>query len=295
MRALIFIAALLTYLIVAAGCGAGDINALADSSCASCPDGHVEVDRCPAFTTCEEIESCDDTLICAPVEEEDANQVESDAGAEPCEAPTTECPPGSEEVSYCPDGFVCTRITYCDESLLCVELGDACDREPLCPDGDRGVEDYDCHEDDYTCYRHYHCSGPISCLRCEELPEVCPDDLIAIDPEECDDQERPCERVETCEETLFCAAPECIDPTCPGESVPWERCEEEDPNCFALDACGEEDLFCGAPPDEDPDCRAIPTCPEYYEEVILAECLSEREECSLKATCGVLIGCLPSE
>lgn len=256
-----------------------------------CPEGQRIVERCPAFEECETLVSCGEIVLCAPAVDGDGEEEGSAGGS--CQEPPS-CPAGSMEVESCPDEGVCTWINMCEVALICLELPDACAQEPLCPDGDRGVTDRSCPADDPVCYGHFHCSGPVVCLRCEELAESCPEEMVAVEEEECGEERELCERVDTCEETLFCQAPICEDPEapCPEPTIRWEECSEEESSCFALEDQCEETYFCGIPEEEQEDCRAIPVCPEGTLEADLERCLLDGE-CELIAKCNQLIGCLP--
>lgn len=152
----------------------------------SCPDDMVPVERCPTFPTlCKEVPDCDDTLICAHPDDVDPNQANNGAGDVDCDEPVY-CPPGTEEVSSCPEGELCSHINLCDEQLICREDPTLCAEVPKCPDGERAVDD--CEHDD--CYTQYHCSGPVDCLPCsDELPSGCPEGKIEIYAGYCDEVE----------------------------------------------------------------------------------------------------------
>lgn len=261
----------------------------------SCPEGYEEVDRCPAFVSCVEEADCDEPLICAPSEAV-GNQSEprnTNAGPDPLEEldcdEVMECPEGTVEVSHCTEEDLCTRLNLCDQDLLCRELPILCIFEPLCPDGDRPMEDCE-HED---CYHHRHCSGPVECLHChEETPRECPEGYAAIEAAECIGEGLDCEQVETCDETLHCTEVpvECIEePRCPGDTNAVDSCGYEG-GCFTIDGC-EERLVCQAPYS---DCNERPSCPDEYDKVDIDACLDHIEECRVVTECGYFVGCLPN-
>ena len=326
----------------------------ADPHCpGSCPDDMVPVDRCPTFPTlCEEVPDCDDTLICADPDDVAPNQANNGTGDVDCDKPIS-CPPGTEEVSACPDGAMCSHINLCDESLICREDPALCAEEPLCPDGERAVDDCE-HE---GCYAHHHCSGPVDCLPCsEELANGCPTDTIEVYSGYCDEVELPddesaslrngeetdndgeetdndgednddengderqgagepgededndnddeeqdpaptviCQRVETCEATLHCAPPSsCIkDVACAEGMEKLDDCDEAERDCYTLPACSGP-MACEAE-EYDTGCDAEPKCPGYYEEAEVADCVSDFDNCVLKAACGQIMACLPEE
>lgn len=283
--------------LVVSGCG-GSLDLAPIGVCIKeCPGELIALERCPAFTSCEIYDGCHgEPLICAPRDEGDQQNQDGDDQPYDCSAPL-QCPATTTEVASCPDGELCTRISYCNSSILCLENASACQEAPLCPDGERPLDGIHCDEDlGESCYRNMHCSGPVLCLRCDGLPESCPEEHFPLSAEECEDRDEPCLKVETCEETLFCApesASVCEEELqCPGDSVPRDDCEGSDDECLILEGCGGP-LSCGAPPNE-AGCDALPSCPEGYGEFSFARCSSRPDECLFVAECGNLIACLPN-
>lgn len=274
--------------------GCGEEASIINGGCEACPEGYREVERCPAFEECKAFTSCGSEFLCLPIGASDYEGDGDGDGDEDGACPDEpRCPPGSEEVGYCPSEEVCTLVNMCGVSLSCLELPEACRNEPLCPNGDRGLLEGRCESDDPRCYRHNHCSGPVICLRCEELPEECPNGQVAVDAADCEEH-GGCDVVETCEETLYCAAV-CLDEarTCPEPTIEIEDCPEESDTCFErVDLC-EGSYFCGLSPEDSEDCRALPVCPDGLLEVEVGLCLLQ-SECQLEATCNQLIGCLPA-
>jgi hypothetical protein len=270
--------------------GVVDSAAYEDSCPAECPSGYDEVDFCPAFTDCLELDHCADLVTCAPDLTNDAGFNDHDASVN-CDEPLT-CPEGTLKVSHCPEDELCTRISRCDESILCLESDLLCQQEPLCPDGDRPLDGC---EDDDQCYRNNHCSGPVDCLRCDEnLPDGCPDYTVAVDQDRCDDL-FPCQRVETCQATLWCAPEDMCQQfeECPVGSHQVDGCDEEEefPHCFGLTTC-QGSLYCEA---SHPDCDGMPACPPEYSPVNLDDCLEDQLNCHIEVMCGSAIGCVADD
>lgn len=253
-----------------------------------CPAGMVAVDRCPAFTQCQEYPGCEDPAICAPEEAvNDENDERRPPGEVDCDQPV-ECPAGSVEVDECEPGDVCTRVTVCDADKLCKEDAAYCAEVPKCSDDNRAVDHCEGLDEEY-CGLEHHCSGPVYCLECyDELPDECPEGTQPVDEsEECDDETVVCEQVETCEETLTCAS-ECIeDPECPGELEEVDECgdDEEGPECMELPGC-DGVVSCAA---AEEDCDEVPECEDGYEEVEVDQCWEG--ECEWVVKCGAFVAC----
>ncbi len=327
-------------LVIAAGClpmsdeseaGPGNED---DPHCpGSCPGEMVPVDRCPTFPTkCEEVADCDGTMICSPPAYVDPDQQNNSSPDIDCDEPVF-CPPGTEEVSSCPDDELCSHINLCDERLICREDPALCAEVPLCPDGERAVDGC-VHED---CYQRHHCSGPVDCLPCtEDLEEGCPEGTIPIyegycdeveiyensgpdilgagrndddnDDDDDDDDERKerefeeeddeapvvCKRVETCKETLFCSS----SSVCLEDAACAKRMEKVDDCDQAKRDCYTIPACSGPIACEaekyDEGCVGEPKCPNYYEEAEIEDCVDDYRECVMKVKCGQVLGCLPA-
>ncbi len=277
-------------LVSLAGCGADEFELNQESCDQECPAGMVAVETCPAFTDCQEVDECGWTLLCAP---EDENYDEQPINQSYDCDDGLQCPAGSEEVEVCPAGDLCTRITLCEEEILCREVPNACAEQPLCPGDDRPAdEDFVCYDGNATCYNRYHCSGPVTCLICYALPTECPEDTEEVAEEDCD-EDLGCEAVDTCEERIYCAPVVCEDPQCPDETERLEECEEDGP-CFAIDGC-DGPIYCGLPEGDDETCPGVPECPDDYQAVELAECVLDLEACVFVSLCETVLACLPKD
>ncbi len=119
-----------------------------------CPEETVAVDKetCGDLFPCQRVETCDQTLWCAPFEL--------------CED-FADCPIGSHEVDACDeeeDFPSCFTLATCEGPMHCEGSHPECDGTPACPPDYSPVDLDDCLDDQLSCHIEVICGSAIGCV-----------------------------------------------------------------------------------------------------------------------------------